>query len=48
MWTSTTLNGRDISALMSVIKGRVRELGVDLWAYIHFAKPSELEEDDEE
>ena len=26
----------------------IRELGVELWPYIRFAKPSELEEDDDE
>ena len=42
------LNGKDISDLMNAIRGRIRELGVELWAYMRFAKPSELEEEDDE
>lgn len=42
-------NWQDLSDLINAVRGRIRELGVDLWAYIGFAKPSELaEEDDEE
>jgi hypothetical protein len=38
----------DLSALMNAVRGRIRELGVDRWAYIWFAKPSELNEDVDE
>ena len=40
--------GQDLSDLMNAIRGRIRELGTDRWAYIWFAKPSELAEDDDE
>ena len=43
------VSGQDITDLKSAIRRRIRELGVDLWAYTQIAKPSELaEEDDEE
>lgn len=42
------VRGRDLSALMNALRGRIREMGVERWAYIWFAKPSELEEDDDE
>jgi hypothetical protein len=42
------VSSRDLSALMSALRGRIREMGVERWAYIWFAKPSELEEDDDE
>lgn len=37
--------GQDLSDLMNAIRGRIRELGVERWAYIWFAKPSELNQD---
>ena len=42
------LSAEDITALTSAIRNRIRELGVELWPYIFFAKQSELDEDDEE
>lgn len=39
---------QDLSDLMDAVRGRIRELGVERWAYIWFAKPSELEEDGDE
>lgn len=39
---------RDIGDVMNAFRGRVREPGVERWAYIWFAKPSELEQDDDE
>jgi hypothetical protein len=33
---------------VNAIRSRIRELDVERWAYIRFAKPSELEEDDGE
>jgi hypothetical protein len=41
-------SARDIADVMNAIRGRIRELGVERWAYIWFAKPSELQEDDDE
>ncbi len=40
--------GQDLSDLMNAIRGRIRELGVERWAYIWFAKPSELNQDVDE
>jgi hypothetical protein len=40
--------GQDLSDLMNAIRGRIRELGIERWAYIWFAKPSELEENVDE
>jgi hypothetical protein len=42
------LSAEDITALTSAIRNRIRDLGVELWPYIFFAKQSELDEDDEE
>ena len=42
------VSGQDLSDLVNAIRSRIRELEVGRWAYIGFAKPSELEEDDEE
>jgi hypothetical protein len=38
----------DITALITAIRDRVRHQGVELWPYIWFAKPSELDELEEE
>jgi hypothetical protein len=40
--------GEDISALKMAIRDRIREMGVDLWAYISIVKQSELDEPDED
>ena len=42
------VRGQDLSDLVNAIRSRIRELGVDRWAYIGFAKPSELAEDGDE
>ena len=42
------VDGDDITALKRTIHDRVRELGVERWPYIRFAKQSELDEDDDE
>jgi hypothetical protein len=42
------VSGQDITDLTRAIHDRIRELGVELWPYIFFAKQSELDEDDEE
>jgi hypothetical protein len=42
------VSGQDLSDLVNAIRSRIRELDVEPWAYIGFAKPSELKEDDEE
>ena len=42
------VSGQDLSDLVDAIRSRIRELGVERWAYIGFAKPSELAEDDDE
>jgi hypothetical protein len=42
------LRAEDITAVTSAIRNRIRELGVELWPYLFFAKQSELDEDDEE
>jgi hypothetical protein len=42
------VSGQDITDLKSAIRHRIRELGVELWAYIFVAKQSEIDEDDEE
>jgi hypothetical protein len=39
---------QDLSDLMNAVRGRIRELGVERWAYIWFAKPSELNPDVDE
>jgi hypothetical protein len=41
-------SGQEITDLKSAVRRRIRELGVELWPYIQIAKPSELEEDDDE
>ena len=42
------LKGADISAWDFAIHQRIRDQGVTLWPYIHFAKQSELDEVDDE
>jgi hypothetical protein len=42
------VSGQDLSDLVNAVRGRIRDLGIERWAYIGFAKPSELEEDDDE
>jgi hypothetical protein len=42
------IDGRDFMAVRRTIHDRVRDLGVELWPYMQIAKPSELEEDDDE
>jgi hypothetical protein len=42
------VSGQDRSDLVNAIRSRIRELDVERWDYIGFAKPSELEEDDDE
>jgi hypothetical protein len=42
------VSGQEITDLKSAVRRRIRELGVQLWPYIQIAKPSEVEEDDEE
>ena len=42
------VSGQEITDLKSVVRRRIRELGVELWAYIQIAKLSELEDDDNE
>ena len=42
------VSGQDLSDLVNAVRSRIRGLGVERWAYIGFAKPSELEEDDDE
>ena len=42
------INGQDVTDLTRAIHDRIRELGVELWPYVFFAKQSELDEDDEE
>jgi hypothetical protein len=42
------VSGQEITDLKSAVRRRIRELGVELWPYIQIAKPSELEEDDDE
>jgi hypothetical protein len=41
-------SGQDITELTRAIHDRIRELGIELWPYVFFAKQSELDEDDEE
>jgi hypothetical protein len=41
------LRGADISAWESAIRQRIRDQSA-LWPYIHFAKQSEFDEDDED
>jgi hypothetical protein len=41
-------NGDEVMAVKRAIHDRIRELRVELWPYMQIAKPSELEEDDEE
>ena len=41
-------DGDEITALKSAIRERIRALGIEMWAYIQIAKPSELEQDDVE
>lgn len=41
-------SGRDIGDLMNAMRDRVRELGIDRWTYVRFAKPSELAEEEDE
>jgi hypothetical protein len=40
------LRGEDIGAWKSGIRERIRDQGVTLWPYVHFAKQSEFDEDD--
>ena len=42
------VDGDDVTAVKRAIRDRIRDLGVELWPYIQFAKPSELEEEDDE
>jgi hypothetical protein len=42
------VDGDDITALKRTIHDRVRELGVERWPYVRFAKQSEIDEDDDE
>jgi hypothetical protein len=42
------VSGQDITDMKSAVRRRIRELGVELWAYIFVAKQSELDEDDDE
>ncbi len=42
------LRGEDIIALKSAIRNRIREQGTELWPYMHMAKQSEFDEEDEE
>jgi hypothetical protein len=42
------VSGQDLSDLVNAIRSRIRKLDVERWAYIGFAKPSELEEDNDE
>ena len=42
------LKGDDIIAVKEAVRDRIRELGVELWPYIHMAKQSEFDEEDEE
>jgi hypothetical protein len=42
------IDGDDVTAVKRAIRDRIRDLGVELWPYIQFAKPSELEEEDDE
>jgi hypothetical protein len=42
------IDGDDVTAVKRAIRDRIRDLGVELWTYIQFAKPSELEEEDDE
>ena len=42
------VDGDDVTAVRRAIHDRVRDLGVELWPYIQFAKRSELEEEDDE
>lgn len=42
------VSGQDLSDLVNAIRSRIRELDVERWVYVGFAKPSELEEDDDE
>jgi hypothetical protein len=40
--------GEDVGELKAVIRQSLRDHGVDVFPYIFLAKPSELEEDDDE
>lgn len=42
------VSGRAVTDLKSAIRGRIRELGIDQWAYIQIAKQSEIDEADDE
>jgi hypothetical protein len=42
------IDGDDVTAVKRAIRDRIRDLGVELWTYIQFAKPSELEKEDDE
>jgi hypothetical protein len=42
------VSGHDLSDLVNAVRSRIRELDVERWPYIGFAKPSELVEDDDE
>ena len=41
------VDGQDITDLTRAIHDRIRELGIELWPYIFFAKQSEFDEDGE-
>ena len=42
------VHGDEITAVRRAIHDRVRGLGIDLWPYVRFAKPSEIGEADDE
>jgi hypothetical protein len=42
------VDGDDVSAVVRAIHDRVRELGIERWPYVWFAKQSELDEEDDE
>jgi hypothetical protein len=42
------LRAEDTIALKTVIRDRIREQGTELWPYMHMAKQSEFDEEDEE
>ena len=42
------VSGDDVTDVKQRHPRRIRDLGVELWPYIQIAKPSELEEEDDE
>ena len=42
------VDGDNITAVRRAIHDRVRDLGIERWPYVRFAKQSELDEDDDE